>query len=1242
MGVTFIIGRAGSGKTARCFQRIQQMLRDQPLGPAIFLIVPNQATFQVEREMMAATGGFSRLSVVSFDLLGRQIALECGDAAVPELTPLGRQLILGHLLRRHRAQLRFFGSVAHQPGMAAELDATFAELERSGKTSADLARLIEALGRSDPDDAHRPWLGAKLRDLRFLYDAYQNYLGQDRLDQHRRLTQAVEQLQDCAMLRNATIFVDDFYSFTEYERRFLAGLGRTCAAVEINLNIDPGSPTVCNPEGKLDEMGLFHRTERAYCQLRTAMEDAKVQVRDLITLDAVYRYQSPDLRAIEREALSAIFATAEKAETGIARGQSENASQVNNASGSGASDTGLRLVEAPDLRAEVDAVARGIVDLLREGYRLRDVAVLARDLGSYQQLIDTSFPEHGLAGVSGPSYYFVDRRRSAEHHPLLAFLRAMFQIVMSRWSMPSVMSFLRTGLTGVSLREADEIENYLIQHRLEGSAWDDPAEWAYQREITAPGVGEPPLEVFDVRDVQAMRLVVVAGLKPLIDKLGASGPFPVRDIAVEVFGACERFNVRDKLSEWANGAIEAGRPEEGAEHEQVWAETVDLFEQMVDLIGEETTKLGDFVDILEWGLERFTLALTPPTVDQVLVGQVGRTRTPEVKAVFLLGMNEGQFPRAGRDETILSRWERRELTRYNLELDPGSDRQRLDEHFLGYVALTRASQLLIVSRPMSDEAGRPTHPSVFWRRLADLLPAVGPVQVPREAQAPRDIGRIATPRQLVGSLMQWAREEVSEAVPQVCADSGASPESRLPRSRPLLAPSPGVPVGDVIAEDPRAALYQWLATSNRLDSVDAAGGPPDYLKVVVAGAWRALSYSNDARLSEPIARELFPTPLRAAVAQMETFAVCPFRHFVRYGLRLTGREDPRVTGLDMSQLFHRVLRYMGAALLERGLDWSELSAEEATEMIRSFSASVARDVRGELMLSSARNKYLLSRIERTLGLVARSLREMQARGGFRPIHADVGYGQGGKLPAYQVQTPTGAELQLSGRIDRIDALNAGMSGDAAVVAYDYKLSAGALSFVQVLHGLSLQLLSSLMVLRSQGESIVGKPLTPAGAFYLPLLRGIRWVSHPSEALEASDPLLALLHTPRGVFDSRFFHDLDDTGELGAASHVVQAYVNNDGQLGKPASSDFVAADEMNALLDFVHLKLGEIGDEIFSGRIDITPYRIGKVTPCPRCEYRAICRFEPGPGSYNHLRQMPRQDALVAIATRVNGRGDGT
>ena len=69
-------------------------------------------------------------------------------------------------------------------------------------------------------------------------------------------------------------------------------------------------------------------------------------------------------------------------------------------------------VEAPTRRAKSTPPPAAIRDLIAEGYRLRDIAVLVRDLSVYHELIDASFHEHGIP-------YFADRRRPTAHHPLL-------------------------------------------------------------------------------------------------------------------------------------------------------------------------------------------------------------------------------------------------------------------------------------------------------------------------------------------------------------------------------------------------------------------------------------------------------------------------------------------------------------------------------------------------------------------------------------------------------------------------------------------------------------------------------------------------------------------------------------------------------------------------------------------------------------------------------------------------------
>src|SRR3954462_8610026 len=110
MSVRFVIGRAGSGKSHRCFARLVETMRKDPLGPPLFWIVPKQATFEAERQLTCESKlpGFCRTHVVSFQRLGQLILADCGGTAVPEISAYGRQMILGLLLRKHESELTFF------------------------------------------------------------------------------------------------------------------------------------------------------------------------------------------------------------------------------------------------------------------------------------------------------------------------------------------------------------------------------------------------------------------------------------------------------------------------------------------------------------------------------------------------------------------------------------------------------------------------------------------------------------------------------------------------------------------------------------------------------------------------------------------------------------------------------------------------------------------------------------------------------------------------------------------------------------------------------------------------------------------------------------------------------------------------------------------------------------------------------------------------------------------------------
>jgi ATP-dependent helicase/nuclease subunit B len=531
-----------------------------------------------------------------------------------------------------------------------------------------------------------------------------------------------------------------------------------------------------------------------------------------------------------------------------------------------------------------------------------------------------------------------------------------------------------------------------------------------------------------------------------------------------------------------------------------------------------------------------------------------------------------------REEGVLWDSERRLLRKRNIDLDPETERLLLDERLLAYVAFTRASQRLVVTRSLADENGRATHPSVFWNELRRLCPEAEVEHVARPSQG--DAEGIGTPRQLVTGLMRWAR-------------LGGGKEGPWP------------------------ALYQWLAKHQCCD---------DAIDIMRYRAWKALSYTNVARLLPETAGRLFTSPLQAGVAQIETFAACPFQHFLRYGLRLRESEEPDVTSLDLSRAYHQVLENLVSDVLKSRQDWCNLEPAATAELIRLYTAEIGRTLRGELMLSSARNRYLLERIERTLAQAIESQCEFSRRGKYRPAFAPLKFGEGETLPAHRIATPRGQEVQLRGKIDRVDL----HEGQPAFTVADYKLFAGPLALDRVLHGLSLQLLVYLLVVQEGSEQLVGHQLTPAAAFFLQLLRSHQSVDHPGEAKAPDHPDFHLRHKPRGIMDAGAVRSFD-AGTQNGYSPVAQFYVKTDGELGMRHASDVADESEFTALLLHVEKRIGELADGLISGDIRIEPYWIGRETPCPHCEFRSVCRFEPGIDKYHVLRTMKREDVLKMV-----------
>jgi ATP-dependent helicase/nuclease subunit B len=1105
MPVQFILGRAGSGKTSLLRQLAIDACRADPLGDPILWLVPKQATFQAQRDLCCGSGldGYFRIQVVPFDLLSQQILAEVGGSFIPQITRFGRQMILGHLLRQLHDKLSFFSSVASQSGLAAELDQTFEDLDSSGSDLTGWAGQIEKQFNvpTGPIAANTA-LADKIRDLELLHHRYQIFLGQDRLDPARRLQQALDAMQNSAFLRRATVLVDQFFDFTHRERRMLTILGRVCPAVHIALTMDCKSNVLANPHNLPDDDSIFHRTERTYRKLHFALAEAGVPIAAPILLTDSKRFTRPALQQIER---------------GIPGAPAD-------------SPTGLELIEAPNRRAEVDAAARRVRDLVATGVRYRDIGILTRSLKEYDELIAATFAEHSIP-------YFADQRRTASHHALVQFLRAVVAAAQSDWPSDEMLSILKSGLCGLTAPEADQLENYLLLHAVHGRTWTTPEPWH----------GHDPSDTA----ADELRRRLVEKLQPFFQSVTAQNQ-TARSICKSVFDLLESCNIRPTISQWIADAQSAGRHEEAGEHQQIWTELLKLFNELVDVLQDQSMTLADFAAVLDAGLNNFDLALPPQTVDQVLVGDVDRIRPPALKAVILLGLSEGQFPSPVETECIFTDADHRTLARINADVGPDPQRRALDEYWLAYFAFTRPSELLVVTRCIADESGKALQPSLLWQQLRSFVPSAVVESVSTDDAT---AANISTPRQLLTGLMQWARR----------ADDDLSDSFWPP-------------------------LYQWLATRPKSnDAVDQ----------LCHRAWPALSYTNQARLSPHLAAQIFSSPLKTTARQLETFAACPFQHFVRFGLKLSSRRELEITGRDISSACRDALNKLLSRLLEQNQSWRDLDPAQIQNIVRELTAKLADEFPEA---DPARRQYQVDCIERTLNEVVAAQRAASLRGKFESKRSQVRFGEGGKLPALRIQTPAGQEVHIDGAIDRID-----VGPDKQLLAIVYRLKAEPLRLDEVYWGLSLELATDLLALQS------APGCRPAAALVVPALRKMTDSDDPENSPSPSDEAFVLRAKPRGIFDAAAVSLLDSNLTEGK-SDVVQVFIKKDRTIGNLPSSDAASADELAALLEHVRQKIGTLADEILAGSVSVRPYRLKNDSPCPSCSVRDVCRFESAQG----------------------------
>lgn len=1131
MSLKFVFGPSGSGKSRQIYNEITERARENP-RQNFLIVVPDQFTMQTQKELVLLNdrGGIMNIDVLSFGRLNHRIMEEVGREEIPVLDDTGKSLVLQKVAANLKEELPVLGSFLHRQGYIHEVKSAISEFMQYGIGTEDVSRLIAYAGR-------RGALAGKLKDLETLYKGFTEYIKGNFITTEETLDVLRRSLHKSKLLPGSVVVFDGFTGFTPIQNRLIQELMQVCGEVILTVTLGEGE----NPYVKDGEQKLFYLSKKTVADLDKLAKEAGVPRAKDTFIGTYYRFeQAPALRHLEKNLFRYPF-----------QSYGEEQSEIS-------------LFETTAPRDEVHQTGLKIRELVREqGLAYRDIAVIMGDLEGYAPFVETEFAQMEIP-------CFIDRTRGIALNPMIEYIKSALELFEKNFTYEAVFHYLRSGMADLERSEIDELENYVIRTGIRGYR-------SYSRLFTRK-TAEAEKDEEALGRINHLRERMMEQLSPLVIKKESR----VKDYIDGLYDFLVQNKVQNKLVEYERQFEEQGQLSRAREYAQIYRLVMELLDQIYELLGEEVIPLAEFREILEAGFGEIQVGTIPQNVDRVVVGDMERTRLKQVRALFFLGVNDGNIPKSASKGGIISDMDREFLRESELELAPSPRQQMYIQRLYLYLNMTKPSEKLYLSWSKADSSGRSLRPAYLIDTVRKLFPGI-PVEYP---QLRPTLEQIVTPAEGAGYLADGLREYVS---------------GTLSREKTVE-----------------------FFTLYRVYGEETLAGKRSFL---TDAAFRRY---QDTGLSAAVARALYGKYLENSVTRLETYAACAYRHFLQFGLTLKERQEFSFENVDMGNVYHAVLETFAAKLAEKGYTWFDFPEEFGRQAVQEALEAYAATYGDTVLYSSARNEYAITRMGRILTRTVLTLQRQLKKGSFTPDSYELSFQYADHLDSVNIALSEQERMHLQGRIDRID-----VSEDEEhvyVKVIDYKSGNKRFDLAALYYGLQLQLVVYMnTALELEAKKHPGKEAVPAALLYYHI--DDPSVESPVELTpeELEEQLTRQLRM-HGVVNASpdIIERLDRYME--DKSDVIPVEKKKDGTFS--ARSSVMSGGELQLVSDYVSRKITEIGREILQGTISLNPYERGKEEACTYCAFRKVCGFETGmPGcSKRKLEELDKEEIFRRMA----------
>lgn len=1125
MSLRLIYGKSGCGKSEYCFNEIAKNVNKEK----IYMIVPNQMALMAEKRLMEKANNLALVNteVITFSRMAFRVRNELGGAKKTSLSKSGKAMLIYDILSKCKDNLNFLGKNAEN------VDIIGNSITEFKKHRINIANLKE-----EANTTTDMYLKLKLNDMITMYDEFEKSIQDKFLDENDVLDILNTQILESNQFKDAIIYIDEFVGFTTQEYEIIAKLMQLAKEVNVTICTDN---LVQQEDADKD---IFYANKNTGIKLINLAKEYGIEIKDDVKLTVLHRFKNEELKHLEENFYAVPYKTYKEKQKNI------------------------NMFLANNQYTEIEHIAAEIVKLVRnENYRYKDISVITKNLNLYSSLIKVIFDNYNIP-------VFIDEKKELSENILVKFLIAVLEICNKNWSYEAVFNYLKTGFVKIDKEEIFKLENYCIRWGIKGNKWYKE-DWNY--------VGKDEYTEEELARLNELRRMIVTPIRKLQEKARKDNSFI--NLTKILYEFLEEMKIEEVITSKIEKLEEKGFIEIANEYESSFKVLIELFDEIVLVFGEEKTNFDKYMSILKIGLKNTGLGKIPATQDQVIVGDVSRSRSHKVRAVFIIGINDGEFPSIYKDEGFFNDKDREYLKAQGFDLANGSLENLYAENFNIYKAFTIAEEKLFLSYASSDNEGRTLRPSILITKLKKIYPKL------------KETSDIITQEKEIITTNNTFDNLIEK----------------------LNAYQEGKGIEDI-----------WFDVLKYYENNPLWKGR-------LQKSLEGIKYTNVPEKIKPeFIKKLYGETLHTTISRLERYRSCPFSFYLEYGLKLKEKKSLKLQAIDTGSFMHEVIDEFFEEIAYKKISIKELEKEEIEKIVKQIIEEKLNLKANYIFKSIPKFMVLTNRLCRLVTLSIVYIVQGLQTTDFEVVGNEIEFKNGKEYKPIEITTENGRKVEITGKIDRIDLAKDETGKYIRII--DYKSSAKDINLNEVLAGLQLQLITYLDAV------CVEKDVIPAGVLYFgltePKLDKVRNSKNITD--EEVEQKIREHFRMNGLVlaEMNVINMMDNNLKDGEKSTTIPVKLKKDGSMDK--TSKVVSRKEFEILQKYVKKTLGDISKEILDGNIDIKPYYNvkNKRKPCEYCAYGSICNFKKGfyGNDYNYIDNLEKDYILECMNFRDGGK----